>query len=300
MTAASTWTPRAFRPVCGATLRPPAAQTPSRRRWLARSLVLAVAAALLALLTGCAGVAQSPASPQAAAPPPALLLWGEVHDHPGIHARRLEAFDRLLASGARPALLMEMFDRQRQPELDRLLASGADAAALVAALGGRGWHWPFYRPFLERALAHGLPVVAANVGRDEARLVMSQGLAAHGLDAAVPAPLLAQQAALIEASHCGMVDTRQAQRMALAQVARDQVMARAVQAHAARGVLLLAGNGHVRRDIGVPYWLDAPLRERARAVGWVERGDAVQAFDERIEFEPHPRPDPCAAMKAPR
>jgi uncharacterized iron-regulated protein len=73
-----------------------------------------------------------------------------------------------------------------------------------------------------------------------------------------------------------------------------------VQAHAARGVLLLAGNGHVRRDIGVPYWLDAPLRERARAVGWVERGDAVQAFDERIEFEPHPRPDPCAAMKAPR
>lgn len=62
---------------------------------------------------------------------------------------------------------------------------------------------------------------------------------------------------------------------------------------------LLAGNGHVFRDIGVPQWLDAPLRRRVRAVRWVERGDPVQAFDERIEFEPQRGPDPCAALRAP-
>lgn len=249
----------------------------------------------IGMFSGCA--APSPATRSNAAP---LLLWGEVHDHPALHARRLQAFDTLLAGGPRPALVMEMFDRERQGEIDRLRAAGADAAALVAAVGGRGWHWPFYQPFVERALARGLPLVAANVGRDEARRVIADGLAAHGFDAAVPELLLARQADLIEASHCGMVDASRARRMALAQVARDQAMARAVQAHAARGVVLLAGNGHVRRDIGVPHWIDALLRERVRAVGWVERGDTVRAFDERIEFDPHPRPDPCAAMKAPR
>lgn len=279
--------------------RDPAAMSTVNRR---RSCLSAGLACLLgsSLLAGCVAPTRAPAEPQMNATAPALLLWGEVHDHPGIHARRLTAFDRLLAGGARPALVMEMFDRQRQPELERLRARGADAAALVAALGGRGWHWPFYQPYVERALAHGLPLVAANVGRDEARLVIGQGLAAHGFDAAVPERLLALQAALIEASHCGMVDADLAQRMALAQVARDQAMARAVQAHAERGAVLLAGNGHVRRDIGVPYWLHPSHRARVRAVGWVERGDPVNAFDERIEVDPHPRPDPCAGLRAPR
>lgn len=229
-----------------------------------------------------------------------MLLWGEVHDHPALHAHRLAAFNALLAGGARPALVLEMLDRDRQPELDRLRAAGADAAALVLAVGGRGWHWPFYQPWIERALAQGLPLVAANVGRDEARRVMTDGLATHGFDSAVPEPLLAAQAQLIEASHCGLVDGPRARRMALAQVARDQAMARALQAHALRGAVLLAGNGHVRRDIGVPQWLPTELRSRAWAVGRVERGDSTSAFDERHEFDPHPRPDPCAGMKPTR
>jgi uncharacterized iron-regulated protein len=246
----------------------------------------------LGALGGCASLGVPTPAP--------VRLWGEVHDHPQLHAQRLVAFDALLAAGERPALVLEMIDRDRQTELERLRGAGADATALVATLGGRGWHWPFYQPYIERALRLGLPLVAANVGRDEARRVMADGLAAHGFEASVPPPLLATQAALIEASHCGVVDGPRAARMALAQVARDQAMARAVQAHAGRGVLLLAGNGHVRRDIGVPVWLQADLRQRVQVMGWVERGDAVAAFDERRVFDPHPRPDPCASMRAPR
>jgi uncharacterized iron-regulated protein len=249
------------------------------------------------LLAGCQSTPHESASDRGPSP---VLLWGEVHDHPALHAHRLAAFDALLAGGARPTLVLEMLDRERQPELERLRAAGADAAALVAAIGGRGWHWPFYQPWIERALARGLPLVAANVGRDEARRVMADGLAAHGFDAAVPEALLAEQARLIEASHCGLVDGPRARRIALAQVARDQAMARAVQAHSAAGAVLLAGNGHVRRDIGVPHWLPPALRQRAHVVGRVERGDATSAFDERHEFEPHPRPDPCAALRATR
>ena len=57
--------------------------------------------------------------------------------------------------------------------------------------------------------------------------------------------------------------------MARAQFARDAVMARALAAHAERGVVLLAGNGHVRRDIGVPRWLASPA---PRLVGRLSRG----------------------------
>lgn len=271
-------------------------------RSAARRRVLA--AVLAASLLGGAGCATAPATAWVGERP--ILLLGEVHDHVALHAERLAAFDALLATGARPAIVMEPFDRARQPLIDRLRAEGADAARLVAEAGGAGWDWAFYRPYVERALAHGLPLIAANVGRDEARAVMRDGLAAHGFDAAVPADVEAALAAQIEASHCGMVDAAMARRMALAQVARDQAMARAVAAaQASRGsVVLLAGNGHVRADVGVPRWLGPALRERAWVVGYVERTPAdaaapAAAFDRRVEAAPQPRPDPCATMRRP-
>ena len=229
------------------------------------------------------------------------MLLGEVHDHPPQHALRAEAFAALLATGARPALVMEQFDRERQAELDALRAAqpAVDADTLIARIGGPGWHWPFYRPFVELALRHGLPIVAANVSREEARAVMREGLAARGFDPGVPEPVLAGLAALVEDGHCGQVGGALARRMALAQVARDQAMARALEAHAQRGAVLLAGNGHVRTDVGVPVWLSAATRARSEAIGVVEAGDPTPAFDRRVVTPPHPRGDPCAAFRLP-
>jgi hypothetical protein len=124
---------------------------------------------------------------------------------------------------------------------------------------------------------------------------MREGLAATGFDAAVPPAVLTEQAQGIEASHCGLLNTTTAQRMALAQVARDQFMARVVEAHAAQGVLLLAGNGHVRTDIGAPRWLSAATRARSEAIGVLEAGDDSTAYDRRAFTAAQPRPDPCKA-----
>jgi len=267
--------------------------------------------ALATMLAVCA-CASGPA-PLAITQP--LTLLGEVHDNAEGHRLRLQAFDALLATGARPALVMEMFDRGDQPVIDaaRARQPRPGAAALVAevlaarpggAAGGLsvggGWQWPFYEPFIARALQLGLPLVAANVGRAEARLVMRDGLAAHGFDPAVPEPVLAALAAGIEASHCGQLDAPLSRRMALAQVARDQQMARALEAQAARGAVLLAGNGHVRTDLGAPRWLGPAARARAEAIGVVEAGDGSAVYDRRIEVPAQPRPDPCAGMPARR
>ena len=71
-----------------------------------------------------------------------------------------------------------------------------------------------------------------------------------------------------------------------------------VERNAQRGVLLLAGNGHVRTDVGAPRWLSAATRARSEAVGVLEDGDPTTAFD-RLVFTPaQPRPDPCDAFRA--
>lgn len=254
-------------------------------------------AVMLVTATALAGCAASASPPRLTQP---VVLLGEVHDNATQHALRLEAFRALLARGARPVLAMEQIDRDRQGALDALLARQPppDADAVVRAVGGPGWDWAFYTPFIALALEYRLPIVAANVSRDDARRVMNEGLAATGFDAAVPDALLATQAEDIQASHCGTLDAAGARRMALAQIARDQFMARVLERYASHGVVLLAGDGHVRTDIGVPHWLDAATRARSESIGFVESGADGARYDRRIVTPAQPRPDPCAAMRA--
>ena len=276
----------------------------ARRRILAGGLLCAAG------LWPTAGTAPARAQPAPTLPrlDAPLLLLGEVHDNAVQHALRLQALQAVVDRGARPALLMEMFDRERQGAIDAVLQAPADGDAAapqrIDALidaGGRqgGWHWPFYRPYLALALQYRLPVVAANVSRSEARRIIQLGLQPTGYQPDVPADIQRAQTAAIEQSHCGAIDAGMALRLADAQVARDQFMARAIVAQAGRGVVLLAGNGHVRRDIGVPRWLPADLRRRSHVVGYLEAGDGdVDAYDEVIVTAVQARPDPCASMPA--
>ena len=234
-----------------------------------------------------------------------IVLLGEVHDNAAQHALRAAALRTLVERGARPALLMEQFDRERQGDIDRVLArAGATADDLVAAgapdaTAMQGWAWPLYRPYLALALEYRLNIVAANVSRADTRRVVQAGLAALGFDAAVPPDIEAAQARAIVESHCGAIDDTQARRLVAAQVARDQFMARAIEAHADRGAVLLAGNGHVRRDIGVPRWLSPATRERSVSIGVLEDGDANAAQYGVALFTPaQPRRDPCEGMRA--
>jgi uncharacterized iron-regulated protein len=253
-----------------------------------------------ALLGACAS--QSPPATLAAAmrrrP---LVLLGEVHDNATQHVLRLAAFEALVASGARPALLLEQLDHEHQAAIDtlRLHRPQADADAVTSAGQGSrsGWNWAFYSPFVQHALQHGLPVVAANLSRGEARKVMDQGLLARGFEPQVPEALLEAQATAVMAGHCGLIKATAARRLALAQIARDQLMARLLTAHSG-GAVLLAGNGHVRTDIGAPAWLPAAWRAQSVAIGVLEEGDdSSAAFDHIVFTQRQARPDPCEALR---
>lgn len=256
----------------------------------------------LILLGACAQLPTTPAAPAPLADrlgKPGAVLLGEVHDNAAIHAFRLAALREALARGWRPALAFEQFDVARQADIERARAEkpgDADYLIAQAAPAGKGWNWDFYKPLVALALQYDLPIVAANFSRQQAGELVRQTLA-RGDGAAVlaqwPADIVAGQRRAVEEGHCGQIGEPMLSAMVQAQVVRDQTMAAALRPHLARGVVLLAGNGHVRRDIGVPRWLDG-----AEAVGLLESADAA-AYSASYVLPAQPRPDPCAALRKP-
>lgn len=242
----------------------------------------------------------------------ALVLLGEVHDNAEHHRLRLAVLQRAIARGWGPAIVMEQFDLDRQEVIDRARRERpGDAAYLVEQAGREGWEWRFYRPFVELALRRELPLIAANLPRSAARglveadyasVLGAQQAAALGLDSAVTAGWQGRQEQAVEAGHCGALPKRLLPGMARAQLARDASMAATLAAHAGRGAVLLAGNGHVR-EVGVPRWLERVHRlpsEQRLAVGFLE-GEVppVEAgeFDAVVVTPAAPRPDPCLAFR---
>jgi len=286
-------------------------------------MIAALRRAALALVAGalaaCAGApAQAPvprasvdALTQAMMRQPIVLL-GEVHDNAAQHALRVQALRRLLERGARPAIALEQFDREQQGAVDRVRGEPGDTASRVTRLievaGGRGWQWDLYRPYLALALEQDLPIVAANLSRPLAMRVAQEGLGAVfdasqrgalGLDA-IPQPVLEAQEREIEQGHCGRVPREALPAMAQAQIARDATLAQAIEPYFDRGVVLLTGNGHARRDIGVVRHLSAADRARTITIGLLEDDEKAAAeaadFDVALLTPVQPRPDPCAHL----
>jgi len=248
-----------------------------------------------------------------------------VHDNPDHHRLQLELLEALVRDGRRPAVALEQFDRDHQAALDRARAAAPRDAGRVADAGQfdrRGWQWPFYEPIVALALREDLPLVAANLSRRDALAVVERGYAALGDGAAerlgLAGPPDPAQVASIEAAvrdgHCGKLPERVVPGMAAAQRARDAVMADALLARGSGGAVLIAGNGHVRRDLGVPGYLAVRAPERGvLAVGIVEvaagldhpeayvapAAGAAPQFDWAVFTPRTDRPDPCEAF-APR
>lgn len=292
------------------------------RRWLPSASWRAASAAGLAwLLAACAGLPGQAATADAASalPPEALaadvLLIGEVHDNAAQHRLRLGWLESLAA--ARPLVLaLEQFDSDRQADLDRALAADAadrtdDVAARarrVAEAAGfdfRSWDWAHYGPVVELALRRSMPLVAANLSRRETSAV------ARGQAGTVPEPSgwSAGDRHALEASirigHCDLLPASRIAPMAAAQRARDARMADSVaDARQRTGlpVVLLAGNGHVRRDLGVPRYLaDRRPEDRLFSIGLLEAGGGPSpAGFHRAEFTaPAQRGDPCESLRKP-
>lgn len=265
---------------------------------------------LAAALAGCSffskkssdlpAVSAAPANPQ-------VLLLGEVHDNVQGHKLRVEELKRRVEAGWRPAIAMEQFDRDRQAQLESAQKGCLDASCLIKVMGGPRWDWQLYHPVIQLALDNHLPLIAANLSRTDASKVVRDGVAssfdaatvaAYKLNKPLPADLRKAQEREIMEGHCNMVSDVMLGGMVDAQVARDIWMAKLIRDQQPRDVVLIAGNGHVRKDIGVPRWLNAvEPKLTVRAIGFIEPDQMRLPFDEVRKLDVQKRQDPCAGLK---
>lgn len=237
------------------------------------------------------------------------VLIGELHDHPEQHRIRL-GWLRALGNEVPITLVMEHFDVEAQERInaarasqsgDRPLAERARELAQAADFRFDGWDWTLIGPVVEFALDKNLPLLAANLSSREAYAI-ARGQS-HPMDRPAPEGWTPRQdavlAEMIREGHCNALPEPMIAPMMRAQRARDAQMAAVLEAARAAGrkPVLLAGNGHVRRDVGVPAYLTA--NTQVVSVALLELGSEVEvgAYD-IVRFTPRlKRPDPCEGLR---
>lgn len=240
-----------------------------------------------------------------------IYLLGEVHDNPKVHAERFNLIESLLAKKFRPVIAMEQFDRENQAILSQAMSSCKNADCVIRKAGGRGWEWNFYKPVIETALKLGLPIIAANLSSTDAMKIVRNGLGAalsnevlrdFNLDRPLDNDLFQKQKIAIDNGHCNILPSSAFKGMVNAQVARDVWMAKTIRENSSNGLILLAGNGHVQKDIGVYRWLSDTERSRTEVIGFTEGGSEIEKeaegrlYDRTIRVKPFEREDPCKAF----
>lgn len=252
---------------------------------------------LLVLLLFCA--VAPPASAQD------VWVLGEVHDNPDHH--RIQA--EMTADIAPAALVFEMLE----PGMARraLTVPRNDPDALRAALDWDESGWPdfaMYYPIFAAAPEAG--VYGAEVPRRMITAAMQDDPAAafgpdagdYGLTEPLSAPEQAAREARQRAAHCDALPEAMLPVMVELQRLRDAALARAARrAYAETGgpVVVITGNGHARRDWGMPALLARAAPElEIMALGQGEDGVPPEGVFDRVTDAPRPaRGDPCEAFR---
>lgn len=264
-----------------------------------------------------------------------IVLLGEVHDNPEHHVVRGDILwprlDKVVPTqGLRPAAVFEHIRTGQQAGLDSFYRH-ADrsrrlwrAPDLLRELDWKASGWPaaeMFYPLFDSALRARQPIYPGNAVRERMRLLVrgqdqptDEEAARIKLAQAMPQPLLDALTSELEGSHCGAVPGSALGSMSLAQRYTDahlaETLVRAAEKH--NGAFLLAGNGHVRTDRAVPWYVRqlAPRRKvvavmllevedgKIDASPYLTRAPAGTVAADYVVFTPrHERPDPCEKMR---
>ena len=247
----------------------------------------------VALAGSATSVAQALARLDALLPTDAILL-GEQHDAPEHQLFAQQVVAALAAQNRLAALTIEMADAGTGTGL---LQPGAseDEARRALRWDERGWPWRAYGPVEMAAVRAGVPVLGANLPAAQTRPAMLDA----ALDSQLPAQAMQTQQELIRSGHCNLLPASQLLPMARVQIARDRSMAQTIAQAALPGkvVVLLAGSGHVNRELGVPHYLPVALDAKAVRLAADGTTSSDTAFDAVWPTPPTPPTDYCAGLR---
>ncbi len=232
-----------------------------------------------------------------------IVILGEVHDNPQHHLVQAEAVEAIAPS----AVVWEMVTEEGAQRLAQTAATNPEELSRILRWAESGWPpLSMYYPVFEAA---DVPVYGAMVPRAAARAAMERGAAtALGADAArygLTVPLSPEDQAAREAdqlaAHCNALPAEALPQMVAIQRLRDAVLARAILRAAEETggpVAVITGNGHARKDRGIPTFL-ARLQPGLKVfvLGQSEDGIVYGDFDAVIDSPAAEREDPCKAFE---
>ena len=238
------------------------------------------------------------------------VLLGEIHDNPRHHELRAQ----LLREPAlkQRNIVAEHLDAGQVVGTGDMLLSRLEQAGFDAT----GWQWPLHQPLFAAALDQGMTVYGGNLPRDQTRVVFNSrgsslgvGLQALLLHAPLSDDSLAALRREIDEGHCGALPAMMFEVMMAVHRARDASMANELMQHLP--AVLLSGNGHAWKHLGVPHILAANRPGmRSLSVLFLEHGpfaDAaaqaewLQSWQGKADYvwvtPPVSRPDPCLSLQ---
>ncbi|WP_425043085.1 ChaN family lipoprotein [Primorskyibacter sp. S87] len=267
--------------------------------------ILAATFALSAIFAQSASAAEELTPSQLALMQSAdVVLLGEVHDNPDHHRNQSELTAMLQPS----AMVWEMLTEEGAKRIGRQALSEPEKLAIALKWAELGWPpLSMYLPVFRAA--PDAPVFGALVPRAAARAAMETGSAvAFGADAArfgLTIPLPAEEQAARERNqqeaHCNALPEELPHKLVAIQRLRDAVLTRAILTaleDTGGPVVVITGNGHARKDWGVPSFLSRMTPGvRVFSLGQSEDGSIHGDFDAVIDSPAAERPDPCLAFE---
>ena len=186
------------------------------------------------------------------------LLLGEKHDNPDHHLLQLMVLNHVIEQMRVANVAFEMMDSDDQAALDQISQHNLTTLeGLKAYLGWdeEGWNWEFYGPLILTLVKAKIPLAAANI--TDATMSQVYGEETSSERASILDEIGLQQLYVdIDESHCGLLPESQFPAMVRVQQARDYNMANNMATlELGKLSVLVAGNYHVRRDVGVPNYL---------------------------------------------
>jgi len=233
-----------------------------------------------------------------------IVMLGEIHDNPAHHVWQGEMLEALRPS----AIVFEMLSPRQATLVTPALLADLDALSEAIDWSNSGWpDFSLYRPVFDGVGA--ARIFGAALPRDRVRDAVRTGAAAQfsgdparfGLTLALPDNQRTTRESLQMEAHCNALPENLLGGMVEAQRLRDAALAQAVlQALQETGgpVVLIAGNGHVRTDWGVPQMIAlAESSVSVIAVGQFETEyQNAMPVDLWRVTDPAERDDPCAGF----
>jgi uncharacterized iron-regulated protein len=233
-----------------------------------------------------------------------VIFYGEEHDSRVAHERELALFAELSGRDESLVLALEMFERDVQDALNAYLEGSLPEDTFLEL--SRPWpnYKEDYRPLVEFAKDHGIPVIAANVPRRAAAgVAMADEISSDGMEKnsiCLPKHIHLDSeeyyerfvALLNKMPPSAPMRQLNAKALYKAQVLKDAVMAASLEPFLARRILFCCGRFHAGYHLGIPYQLqknhpelklavvicaasvmDVPMKERSRIADfiWVDK-----------------------------